>query len=685
MRFRPFCLALLLVPGVLAAQPRRPITFQEFTTLRMVSDPQVSPDGAWVLYAVRTTDLGANRRSTRTYLMPTTGGAARQFPDDKTSASEARWSPDGHTVAYVSGGQLWLAGATGEEPRQLTALTGGATGPVWSPTGDYVAFTSAVYPDCRDDACNAAREKTRTESKVKAHVADQLLYRHWNAYDDGTRSHLFVVQRETPPRDVMPGATYDVPVGPFGGSEGYAFTADGQAIVYTAKENRRDAAWTTDLNLYAVMLRGGAPKVLTASNAGADQNPVMAGNGRLLVYASQRRAGFEADKWRLMAADQGGMGARELLPSWDRNADAVVAAPDGSLLVMAGDRGHDRWFRVTLDAAGRAGAPTAVISDHNNTQLSVAKNGTVAWVRESASAPGEVWLGTLDVRGVSNQHALTHENDATLAQFTLPALEDYWFRGANNDSIHGWVMKPPQWKAGEKFPVLLLIHGGPQGAWLDAWSTRWNYQLFASGGYGLVIINPRGSTGYGQRITDGVSKDWGGKVYTDLMKGLDAALARNPWLDSTRMAAAGGSYGAYMVNWIAGHSKRFKALVSHAGPFNLESMNGATEEQWFVEWEYGGPFWNSKAMAEQYRKWSPHLYAKNFKTPTLVIHGELDYRVPYTEGLSLFTALQRQDVPSRLLVFPDEGHWILKPQNSELWYKEFHGWVGKYLDAKPRM
>ncbi len=249
--------------------------------------------------------------------------------------------------------------------------------------------------------------------------------------------------------------------------------------------------------------------------------------------------------------------------------------------------------------------------------------------------------------------------------------------------IHGWVMKPPQFEAGKKFPVLLLIHGGPQGAWLDSWSTRWNYQMFATGGYGLVIVNPTGSTGYGQKLTDGVSNDWGGKVYVDIMNGLNAALKANPWMDSTRMAAAGGSYGGYMVNWIAGHTNRFKALVSHAGPFNLEHMYSATEELWFPEWEYGGPFWNAAAMATQYRKYSPHLYAKNFKTPTLVITGELDYRVPYTEALSMFTTLRRQGVDARLVVYPDEGHWILKPQNSQLWYKEFHGWLGKYLAKGP--
>jgi dipeptidyl aminopeptidase/acylaminoacyl peptidase len=270
-------------------------------------------------------------------------------------------------------------------------------------------------------------------------------------------------------------------------------------------------------------------------------------------------------------------------------------------------------------------------------------------------------------------------NDALVAQLTLNPAEDFWFKGAGGDSVQGFIVKPPQYVAGQKYPMILLIHGGPQGAWLDNWHGRWNYQMFAATGAGLVIINPRGSTGYGQRFVDEVSKGWGGKVYTDLMNGLDAALRRNAWMDSTRMGAAGGSFGGYMVNWIAGHSNRFKVLVSHAGPFNLENMYAATEELWFPEWEYGGPFWDPKAMREQYRVYSPHLYAAKFRTPTLVLNGELDYRVPYTEGLSMFTALQRQGVPSRLVVFPDEGHWIAKPQNQRLWWGEVQGWLSKYL------
>jgi dipeptidyl aminopeptidase/acylaminoacyl peptidase len=327
------------------------------------------------------------------------------------------------------------------------------------------------------------------------------------------------------------------------------------------------------------------------------------------------------------------------------------------------------------------------VGEHNNLAFSLSRDGrTLAWLRDAAQFPAEVYAGNITAIAPVSAHAVTRENEKALAQLSMSAAEDFWFTGAGGVKEQGFLVKPPNWQAGKKYPAILLIHGGPQGAWLDNWSGRWNYQMFAATGDGvaLVFINPRGSFGYGQKFVDEISKDWGGKVYTDLMNGLDAALAKNPWIDRNAVGAAGGSYGGYMVNWIAGHTNRFKALVSHAGPFNLENMATATEELWFPDWEYGGPFWDAKAMSSQYRVYSPHLYVKNFKTPTLVTGGELDYRVPYTEDLSMFTALQRMNVPSRLVMFPDEGHWILKPQNQRLWWSEVQGWLGKYLDGTPK-
>ena len=685
-------LAIILASGsrTLGAQQKRAITFDDFAAVRAVADPQVAPDGRSVLYSLRTTDVGANRRTGKTFMAAVAGGAPHIFPADEVNASEARWSPDGRRVVYVAGGQLWIADADGGNRSQVTKLNGGATGPVWSPTGSLIAFTTGVYPDCTTDACSASRDSAAAANPVKAHIANELMFRHWNAWDNGTRSHLFVVAPDgSGMRDLTPGVRYDVPPGPFGGSEGYAFSPDGQEMTYTAKNAGRADAWSTDINLYVVPTSGGAPTVITAANLGADQNPVYTPNGRFIAYASQRRAGFESDRWRLMLYERVMKTTRELLPSWDRNADAYFFAPDMSALyVNTTDAGREKLYRFALEQ-GTAGAglvkprgPTIVVGDHNNAAFTLSADGrTLAWVRDAADQPAEVYSAAVTPNGQADTHQVTHENDSLVARLAVNPVEDFWFRGAGGDSVQGFIVKPPQWQTGRKYPTVLLIHGGPQGAWLDQWHSRWNYQMFAANGFALVIVNPRGSTGYGQRFVDDVSKGWGGKVYTDLMNGLDAALARYAWMDRSRLGAAGGSFGGYMVDWIAGHSTRFKALVSHAGPFNLENMNTATEELWFPEWEYGGDFWNPAAMREQYRVYSPHLYAKNFKTPTLVTGGELDFRVPYTEDLSMFTALQRQGVASRLVIFPDEGHWVLKPQNQRLWWSEVQSWLVKYLGS----
>ncbi len=674
-------LAGALLAGPAMGQQGRPLTFADAAGVEQVSDPAISPDGRFVLYAVRVTDLAGNRRVATTYVQPVAGGEARAFPDDSTRATEARWSPDGRMVAYVARGQLWVAMADGTGRRQVTRLTGGATGPVWSPTSDQLAFTSAVYPECPGEPCNADRAAKAEASKVKAHVTDALMYRHWNEWDTGTRSHLFVVSADgSGLLDLTTGATYDVPPGPFGGSEGYAWAPNGRELAYTAKLATRDQAWTTDVNVYTVPSAGGAATVRTAANKGADQNPVYTPDGRWLLYTSQARAGFEADRWRLMRLDRKSGASTELLTGWDRSVDAVLVSADSrSLVLQAQDRGRSALFVVTLSADGAPSRPAPVVSDGHNVAPSIGAGGTLAWAHDDVRHPAEVWTGTLDGASMRNARAVTQRNAVRLAGIDLPALEPFGFKGGGGDSVFGWVLKPSGWQAGRKYPAILLIHGGPQGAWFDQWHGRWNFQLFGATGAGLVIINPRGSTGYGQRFTDGISRDWAGKVYTDLMNGLDAAIARNPWIDTARLGATGGSYGGYMTNWIAGHSTRFKALATHAGVFNLEAMAGATEEQWFTEWEFGGPWWNAKAMNEQYRKWSPHLAAGRFKTPTLVLHGELDYRVPIGEGLGLFTALQRQGVPSRMVVFPDEGHWIGKPQNQQLWWNEMQGWFKRYL------
>jgi dipeptidyl aminopeptidase/acylaminoacyl peptidase len=685
-------LVLLCAPAAAGAQANsaRPMTYDDFAAIRQVSDPQVSPDGRLVLYTVRTTNVTANRRVARTFVVPSDGSAPpRAFPDDTTPAAEARFSPDGRRVAYVHQGQLWVSLLDGSGRRQLTRLWGGATGPRWSPGGDRLAFASRVYPGCATDACNAdsALRVDRSPARVRAY--EQLLYRHWDAWDDGTRSHLFVVDlARAEPRDLVAGMRLHVPPMPFGDASAYDWSNDGLELAFTARAETDDAAWTTDLNVYTVSLFGsGAPTVITGGNRGGDQHPVYSRDGRWIAYAAQARPGFEAARWRLMLYDRSTRTSRELAPGWDFNADAFYFTPGSrALLVETQEMGRTALWRLTIADDGTLdGVPERLMRAQNSTQSALAfqpgADGafTLVWLRDAMHRPADVWMGRYSREGVRNPRQLTRENDGLLAQLDLKPAQEVQFTGVGDTPVHGFFVRPPLFDSTRSWPLLVLVHGGPQGAWLDHWNTRWNAQLFASMGMAVLALNPRGSTGYGQRFVDEVSRDWGGKVYNDLMRGVDSVLAQHPWLDSTRMGVAGGSFGGYMANWMNANTSRFAAYASHAGIFNLEHMAGATDELWFTEWEFGGPWWNRAAQQQQYRRWSPHLLANRMRTPTLILHGEQDFRVPYTEGTALFTALQRQRVPSRLVLFPDEGHWITRPANQRRWWDEMERWFTRRL------
>lgn len=668
------------------------MTFEDFSAMRDVSEPHVSPDGRLVLYTVRTTNLAANRRTARTYVMPSDGSApARAFPDDTTPAAEARFSPDGRRVAYVHLGQLWVAQLDGSSRRALTRLWGGATGPKWAPGGDRLAFSSRVYPGCATDQCNAdsALRVDRASSRVRTY--DQLLYRQWDRWDDGTRSHLFVVDlARSEARDLMSDARMHVPPMPFGGSESYDWSHDGQELAFAARVESTDQAWTTDLNVFTVNANGGTPVVITAPNRAADMHPVYSRNGRWIAYASQRRAGFEGDRWRLMLHDRRTRTARELAPGWDFHAERFYFTPDNrSLIVETQDEGRTSLWRLSIGDDGTLeSGPDRLVRTHNSTQSTLAfqtgNDGafTLVWVRDAMHRPADLYMGRYSAAGVRNARQITRENEGLLGQLDLRQAQDIEFTGANDARVHGFVVRPARFDSTRTWPLLVLVHGGPQGAWLDQWSARWNAQMFAASGMAVLALNPRGSTGYGQRFTDEVSRDWGGKVYVDLMRGVDSTLARYPWLDSTRVGVAGGSFGGYMVNWMNGNTRRFAAFATHAGIFNLEHMAGATDQLWFTEWEFGGPWWNRVAQQQNYRRWSPHLLAGRMRTPTLILHGEQDFRVPYTEGTALFTALQRQRVPSRLVLFPDEGHWVTRPENQRVWWREMQNWFERYLGAR---
>jgi dipeptidyl aminopeptidase/acylaminoacyl peptidase len=657
---------------------RRPITVQDLISIHRVSDPQISPDGQWVAYTVATPDVPANRLSKNIWIVPARGGDPRQLTH--TGRDERpRWSPDGKMVAFLSSRdgstQIYAMPFDGGEPTCITSLSAGADNELWSPDGNSLAFVSRVYPDCPDDACNSQRDAEKAASPVQARVYDKLLFRHWNTWWDGKRSHLFVVPAKGgAPRDLTPGADYDVPPFNLGEPESIAFSPDSAELAFTANSDK-DEALSTNGDIFTVPLTGAAPPKRITSNPGDDWGAAYSPDGKYIAYRAQMQPGYESDRWRLMLYDRATSTAVNLTEGFDRNVESVVWSPDSKTIYF---QTEDKFeMPVYSIAAGPGSSARVVLGDSFNAEFVLSADGrSLIFTRTSLTMPAEIFAANSDG---SSLRQLTHHNTELLSQLDLPAPVPLWFTGAGNTQVEGLLIAPSDVDPAKKCPLLLLIHGGPEGEWDDAWSYRWNPQVLSAPGYTVLMINPRGSFGYGENFTYEITRDWGGKVYEDLMKGVDAALAKYAFLDSSRMAAAGGSFGGYMVDWIATHTGRFKCLVSHAGPYDETSMYGETEELWFMEWEFSGPPWK---YPDLYEKWSPSTFAEalgKHKTPTLITAGELDDRVPYTQDLQFFTALQRQGVPSKLLLFPDEGHWILKPQNSQLWYKTVLDWFAQYL------
>ena len=673
---RRVVLAFLCLGAVGLAQ-KQPFTVDMMLKLARISEPVLSPDSSQVAFTVQRVDLDKNAKPTQIYAVPAQGGAPRQLTSEGSANERPRWSPDSNLIFFVSnrGGssQVWVMNADGSNAHQVTRFAAEADGILVSPDGKKIVFLSSVYPDCgADDACNQRKIEEESKSKTKARIYTTLLYRHWNQWQGARRRHLMAVDADgTNLKDLTPGSN-EVPPFSLGGQDDYAISPDSNEVAFAMNVDA-DQATSTNSDIYATPIGGGDVKRIT-TGPGADNTPLYSPDGKLLAFRSQARAGYESDRWRLMVLDRLTGRATSLTENLDRWVGSVTWSPDSTrLFFTVEDRGRTGLQMIQATGGGSrniiAGAST--LEDVQFTS----DGRTMIYTEVSGSRPTEIYRATSNGgTGVP----LTHLNDAILSNAAITPLEEMYADSPDHTRVHAFIVKPPDFSPTKKYPVLFLIHGGPQGSWGESWTYRWNAQVFAGAGYLVVMPNPRGSTGYGQKYTEDISGDWGGKAYEDIMAVVDSVAAL-PYADPARMAAAGGSYGGYMIDWMLGHTDRFKAFVTHDGVFDLRSMAAETEELWFVQWEFKGMPWDNP---EIYSKWSPSYFVKDFKTPTLVIHGEQDYRVPVGQALQLFTALKSQKVPSKLLLFPDEGHWVLKPQNTVLWYSQFLDWIGQWTKAQ---
>ena len=651
----------------------RALDFSDLVACSRTGDPRLSPKGTEVVFPVTRPDFEANRNETQIYRLPAAGGAPVRLTTQGTINNTPSFSPDGAFLAFTSNrsgtNQIWILPTAGGEARQVTRLTLGASRPVWFPDGKRLLAVSPVYGERGDEAAIEAHEKERERFGGTARVIDALMYRHWDTWSEDRVDHLFVIDAASgEARDLTPGP-YPVPPRSLSGDPDYAVSPDGGEVCFVSLRHP-DQALSTNLNLWTVSAEGGDP-VRISPGEGCNVHPVYSPDGTSIAYCAMARAGYEADRLALVLRDRESGVVREIAPGFDRSAGAPVFSPDGKTLYFAAeDEGATRIFRVS--AAG--GDPEPLTGGATDGRPTPSPDGnSLYFSRQTMMRPQEIHrvpaAGGEAVR-------LTSFNEETLAGIEMYDAEEFSYEGAKGARVHGFLLKPPGFREGETYPTVFLIHGGPQGAFGRDFHDRWNAQLFASPGFVVVMINPRGSTGYGQAFTDAINGQWGGDCYEDLVRGFDHVLATYTFCDRERTAAAGASFGGFMVNWIAGHTDRFRCLVSHDGIFNTEMMDYTTDELWFTEWEFGGAPWEA---GERYRRYSPHLFVENMKTPTLVVQGEQDFRCTTAEGLGFFTALQRRGVPSRLLYFSDEGHWVVKPKNRRLWYKTVIEWLERYL------
>jgi len=675
----------LIVTGGYASS--RPFSVDDLVAMERIADPQPSPDGKWVAFVVRSTDMEANGGRRDIWLAAVDGSDTRRLTTHPANDWSPRWL-DNRRLFFLStrgsSSQVWQLSLDGGEAEQVTSLALGVDDLAVGPTGTDLFLGMIVFPECTQDVvqCTADRLAERAARPASGLVFDQLLVRHWDTFKDGRRKHVFRAALDEEGRatagavDLMPGVDGDCPTLPWGDDGDFSVSPDGKWLVYTAKVARgSEEAWSTDWDLWAVPTDGSsAPRCVTADNQAWDASPAFSTDGKRLAYLAMVRPGYEADRFRVMVMDWPDGAPRTLTETWDRSPHSLAWSADGRTLLTSADNvGNHSIFRVDAES----GLVTALATRHTNASPQPLADGTVVFLRDSLVSPVEVFV--LPKSG-GEATQITHLNRKRLAELEFGEYQQFSFTGAKGDEVFGYLLRPVGFDPKKTYPLAFLIHGGPQGSFDDHWHYRWNPQIYAAHGYATVMIDFHGSTGYGQSFTDAIRGDWGGAPYEDLMKGLDDLLRRHPWIDSDRMAAAGASYGGYMINWIQGQTDRFKALVCHDGNLDETMAYFDTEELWFPEWEHGGTPWENP---QGYRKHSPMAFVGNWKTPELVIHGALDFRVVDTQGLGTFNALQRLGIPSRLLYFPDENHWVHKPANSIQWHHEVLAWMDRWTGNNP--
>ena len=724
--FLAFGLTLASFCAAQQAPSKRPMTFEDMMHMKRLGDTAVSKDGKWLGYSVSIVNLEKNFITAELWLQAIAGGEPHKVAVTVPGDSGLQFAPDGKRILFLSrrsgSMQVWVADfdeATGaaSNAKQLTSISTGAGNARWSPDGKSIAFTSDVYPDCpaitvadfaTGNKCNADRDVAIAANPVKARVFTHLLYRHWDHFTDDKVSHLFLIDVSNGAmRDLTPNDPHNIPPdyptqNQNGG--GFAFAPDSKQIAFTENLDPVPAI-STHADIFTLDLTDPAAKpVKVSASAGGNFSPAYSPDGKYLAWRSQARAGYESDKFRLMLYDRATKATKDLLPLLKEWVEEFAWSPDSKRVFFT----FDKAGGVLLGRTDLSGSFAPLSYGGAFSDLHISPDGrSILAVRSTIRSPDEVLsigadrepsspdprFGPIFTPNREDQYSriikvilvrqVTQLNGKLLSQLDLEDWQPFWFKAQDGTDVEGFLVKPPNFDPAKKYPVKFLIHGGPEGAWDESWSYRWNPELFAANGYVVVMINQRGSTGYGQAFVDGVNGDWGGKPYTDLMTGLDYAEQHFPFIDKNRECALGASYGGYMADWVLGHTDRFKCIVTHDGMFDPESAYGTTDELWFMEWEFRGKPWDyyGKPDSENpYRKWAPMLYAKNFKTPTLVVHSQLDYRLDLSQGLALLTTLQRLGVPSKMLYFPNEDHWVLKPQNSQLWWKTVNEWVDQWTE-----